>query len=43
MINEIYMDFIRSIPKNIWIEVKEDNKISFNLNHYLSKYKVCIF
>ncbi|CAD2106486.1 SNARE protein, putative [Plasmodium vinckei] len=39
MINEIYMDFIRSIPKNIWSEVKEDNKISFNLNHYLSKYK----
>ncbi|SBT76302.1 prenylated protein, putative [Plasmodium ovale] len=39
MINEIYMDFIRSVPKKEWSEVKQDNKISFNLNSYLEKYK----
>ncbi|CAA9987376.1 prenylated protein, putative [Plasmodium knowlesi strain H] len=39
MINEIYMDFIRTIPKDVWSEVKQDNKIDFNLNSYLSKYK----
>ncbi|SBT33334.1 prenylated protein, putative [Plasmodium ovale wallikeri] len=33
------MDFIRSVPKKEWSEVKQDNKISFNLNSYLEKYK----
>ncbi|GAW80171.1 prenylated protein [Plasmodium gonderi] len=39
MIYEIYMDFLRDIPKNVWSEVKQDNQINFNLNVYLSKYK----
>ncbi|CRG99316.1 SNARE protein, putative [Plasmodium relictum] len=39
MINEIYRDFINNIPKSEWIEIKQDNKISFNLNTYLEKYK----
>ncbi|SCQ16095.1 prenylated protein, putative [Plasmodium ovale] len=39
MINEIYMDFIRLVPKKEWSEVKQDNKISFDLNSYLEKYK----
>ncbi|KJP89402.1 hypothetical protein AK88_00845 [Plasmodium fragile] len=39
MIYEIYMDFIRTVPKDVWSAVNQDNKISFNLNSYLSKYK----
>ncbi|SBT70883.1 prenylated protein, putative [Plasmodium malariae] len=39
MINEIYMNFTQTIPKEEWSQVKQDNKISFNLNSYLAKYK----